>query len=199
MNITNTKMLCCLLLISWACHANAMLISSYSRIGAGGGTAAILTGFNFSFAWNGGADVFASSLNESNLGERFSFSSGADFDFAATFLGNGIADDIIEIRILSGSTTQPESFLFAGFDPFSQYNITAFDIVIDDVTFDTPGSDPNGSGIWTEYTLDYTLELYGTEVNRSVSEAYFSGVLALALIILLSTGKSNSLIANRKQ
>jgi hypothetical protein len=62
---------------------------------------------------------------------------------------------------------------------FSGFNITHIDMYVNAATFTSPGSNPNGDGNWTSFTIDRLLNIYGTPVPEPTSMAIFVPAIGL--------------------
>jgi hypothetical protein len=93
----------------------------------------------------------------------------SDLDGFAERLTNGV-DELFgvgsKIRVGlgggSGISFWSESEFFASFLPpgavdFSGHLIDEVTLTLDALTLDTPGSDPNGDGLWTDITAEITV------------------------------------------
>ena len=58
-----------------------------------------------------------------------------------------------------------ESILFGTLPDFQGYTIDAFGLKINDISFDSPGTDPNENGLWTDYSFDVTFNIYGSPAS----------------------------------
>ena len=47
---------------------------------------------------------------------------------------------------------------------FAGFKINYFKLTINSLTLDVPGSDPNEDGIWTDYSADLQIEVYGEKI-----------------------------------
>lgn len=63
---------------------------------------------------------------------------------------------------------------------FAGFVITSIDLVIDTLSFDTPGSDPNGDSLWTDVTFGATFVVNGNPA--AVPEPTTSFMLGIGLL-----------------
>lgn len=107
----------------------------------------------------------------SDIGSTFHITSAdsASFDDCVTMLTNGIDEEVYmssTIVVGGGSFThgaESEKFIKIGFDApdFAGYEIQSIALKLNAMTIVSPGSNPNGDGNWTDFTIDADLEIYG--------------------------------------
>jgi hypothetical protein len=149
-----------------------------SAVTRSGGSHTIATGVVFTLSEGimpGGPGVFNSLvLTPDDTGSSYTIVSSDDEDFTTVTdtLTNGI-DDYLSFQYTpypggggsGGGTT--ESGLFLGgvtgecLPDFAGFQIDYFKLTINSLTLDVPGSDPNEDGIWTDYSIDLQIEVYG--------------------------------------
>jgi hypothetical protein len=119
------------------------------------------------------------------------FSSGSTFDALALLLTNGQNDSLTwsMLNYWGGVSTGPmESVFFAG-SPYLTNGIDFAGATIDRVDFSitnqstSPGTDPNGDGIWTDWKFGIAMDVYGTP---AVPEPTSAALVLLALGGLVS-------------
>ncbi len=98
-------------------------------------------------------------------------SNNPDYQAAIAILTNGVDDFGQDFFSLVGGgavggNQRESSYLNGGilgnYDPdLSGAQITGVTVVFKRVQFDTPGSDPNSDGIWTDFTIDARVVLMG--------------------------------------
>jgi hypothetical protein len=71
-----------------------------------------------------------------------------------------------------------------GFD-LAGFNIDYYTLEFTGLTFSSPGSNPNGNGIWTDYTYSATFSVYG----QPVPEPGMMAILSLETGVLLAMGR----------
>lgn len=112
-------------------------------------------------------------LTLDDVGTTFMASTDPHSDFLGfvSMLTNGVDDDLgqgsrIRAGLGGGSSNgiAPESrwfseFLLPGSVDFSGHQIDEISLTLETMTFDTPGHDPNGDGVWTDYTADVTFTI----------------------------------------
>ena len=111
-------------------------------------------------------------VTPSDVGKTFTQSAvtSPDFDFFSSMLTSG-TDDIlyVQLRFPNGSsagTGAPESYWLNKFIQtetvdFYGWQVTEINLTVNSLTIDTPGSNPNGDGIWTDCVYDVTFSIYG--------------------------------------
>lgn len=157
--------------------SSSVLLAS-SAVTVGGGFSAVSTSVVLTLSEGimpGGPGVFDSIvLFPENVGTAYTIVSSDDEDFASVTdtLTNGIDDFLIFAFLFypsgGGSTGGfTESGFFLGgvtgeYDPdFEGFEIDYFILTINSLTLDVPGSNPNGDGNWTDYSIDLQIEVYG--------------------------------------
>lgn len=91
----------------------------------------------------------------------------SDFLNLAALLTNGIDDPITFDMVTDGGgagSTSPESMFFGktpGSPDFDGYVIDSIQFLIDSVLIATPGTNPNGDGIWTDYDIRGQVVVFG--------------------------------------
>ena len=113
-------------------------------------------------------------MYEADVGNIYPVSSGTEFDQSVALLTNGIDDWIstkMSLLLGSGIEVAHESIKLVFTDPsdptrvdFSGYNITSVNFTLNSLVFNSPGSNPNGDGIWTDMTLDGLVTFEGYAV-----------------------------------
>lgn len=115
-----------------------------------------------------------------DIGKRFSFNSGIDFNTTVSWLNDGINNEIINVcsNFYHGAACSggPESEIFLGFDSFADYHIESIDFIIKDLWFKTPGENPNGDGLWADTEITFDMEVYDAKVPESPTWLLFSSV-----------------------
>lgn len=137
---------------------------------------------SLSFQWGdydfNDSGLFNLVVTENDIGKRFSFDSGIDFDTTVSWLNNGVNDQSVYIcsAAVNGASCPggSESELFLGFDPLAHFNIESIDFIIRDLWFKTPGEDPNGDGFWVDTEITFDIEIFGTEVPEPSAWILFS-------------------------
>lgn len=113
-------------------------------------------------AWN---------IQTADIGSTYHLTSAnaTSFTDCTAMLTNGVNNDIVMTSILTtgygsfSSGTESGKFVKSGFvaDDFAGYTIQSIALKINNVTFASPGSNPNGDGQWTDFTVDADLQVYG--------------------------------------
>lgn len=116
------------------------------------------------------ATIFAGTLTEDDVGRTIAITSTTTPDFAAVagYLTNGVSDQVAISMSVPGAAgaigVGPEATSFTpicGAVDFAGCTITGFALEIEELTIASPGEDPYGDGIWTEFTLRFTLRVLG--------------------------------------
>ena len=130
------------------------------------------------------AVVFDLILSEDDVGKTFMVSSGTEFDEAVALMTNGVDDIVIEFGLLAGEVNL-ESITFFG-DPtgasgidFAGSTIESISLTVNNLTFNTPGSDPNGDGIWTEVDFNSTVRVNGVVPIPAAIWLFGTGLIGL--------------------
>lgn len=113
-------------------------------------------------------------VTPSDVGETFTQSpvTSPYFDFFASLLTSGTDDFLIiwrhfpEITGGGAGTGTLESnwlnkFIQTETVDFYGWQVTEINLTVNSLTIDTPGSNPIGDGIWTDYVYDVTFSIYG--------------------------------------
>ena len=156
---------------------SSVLLAS-SAVTAGGGWAAVSTGIVFTLSIGmmpGGPGVFDSLvLTPENTGTTYRIVSSDDEDFLTVVdsFTNG-ADDFLTFQYDGypseggGAGGSTESGFFLGgvtgeyLPDFTGLQIDYFTLTINTLTLDSPGSDPNEDGNWTDYDIELQIKVYG--------------------------------------
>ena len=115
------------------------------------------------------------SFTTSDIGSTFVLTAADDPDFTplVTLMTDGLSNRVGYVMAWTpigpdyGGNADYESVVFAG-SPFMTNGIDlqgtvidSFALHINDLNLDSPGSDPNGQGNWTDFRFSVTLEVYG--------------------------------------
>jgi len=112
-------------------------------------------------------DVFFEDVGESDVGTTFILDSGSIFDDAVSIITNGVNDSIYTEFAGSGIQRTEALFFFddssgaSGID-LAGATIERFELVINQLSVESPGTDNNGDGIWTTYSGNATFNVVGT-------------------------------------
>jgi hypothetical protein len=104
--------------------------------------------------------------------QRITMDSGPAFKNAVTFLTDG-HNGWVAIEVMSdsgGCASRKSELSFLTQKPpggsdrvdFAGYEVHAIELRLDEVDIESPGSDPNGDGLWTDFTLRGELVFYGS-------------------------------------
>ena len=115
--------------------------------------------------------VLDRTLGESRQIQYIALESDEVLDQVIAYLTDGY-DGRVETRVetasgaCSGSTSEDAFFPFkTGLNDqpidFAGYLVDAFEVRLDEVLIESPGSDPNGDGNWTEVSIRGALSVYG--------------------------------------
>jgi len=111
-------------------------------------------------------------IDETDVGQQVTLSAvdGPTFEQVADRLTDGVDDYVdLQVELGGGSARQAarESVWIDGglsgtLDPdFAGFEIGSVTLVIDAVSFDSPGQDPNNDGIWTDYSFQARIVVVG--------------------------------------
>ena len=160
--------------------SSSVLLAS-SALTVGGGSAIVMTGVVFTLSIGsmpGGPGVFDNLvLTPDQTGSSYTIVSSDDEDFftVTETLTNGV-DEYITFSFTGsppgggGAVSTTESGFFLGgvtgeYQPdFTGFEIDYFKLTINALTLDVPGSNPNGDGIWTGFSIDFQVEVYGHSI-----------------------------------
>ncbi len=129
------------------------------------------------------------------LGRTFSFVDvGTTFQLtAANTIGwsnftakltDGVDEYIFNTLANHGSGAIPESLVFgllsgASGPDLAGYSITRLDLALSSFSIQSPGQNPNGDGVWTDFSFGGTLAVYGVSpVPEPAFYSPFAGILA---------------------
>ena len=102
-----------------------------------------------------------------------------DFSGAVGFYTDGIDNNILwGMGVFPGGTVgvgSQESNIFGtpGTDLIGN-TITRFELTINSIDIDSPGSDPNGNGNWTDLMANYTIRIYGQPIPEPETLLFFA-------------------------
>lgn len=106
-----------------------------------------------------------------DVGETFTQTAvtSPDFNFFASLLTSGTDDQLfiwLHHPVGGAGTLAPESYWLNKFIQtetvdFYGWQVTEISLTVNSLTIDTPGRNPNGDGIWTDYFYDVTFTIHG--------------------------------------
>lgn len=143
------------------------------------------------FEQSPGTPLFSHRLTQSDVGNPFKVTPGNTSNFAQieTLLANG-ANDLISFGISGnrglGSAVGgfESSFTFNDGTDFKGFDLKRLTVTVDSLQVASPGSDPNGDGIWSDYSADYSLKVSAKPVPEP-STALGTLVAAIGFGVLL--------------
>ena len=76
------------------------------------------------------------------------------------------------------------------FDPVGSpdligYSISRIELHLDELTVDSPGDDPNGDGIWTDYSDEVTITFHGERMGDVIPEPATLSLLGFGALALV--------------
>lgn len=120
-----------------------------------------------------------------SIAETFILNCGSDFHEAVALATDGNLDPLnfdTEFSDGSGFGTSlgsKESAFYGTPIDLQGFNISQFELILN-LTFDSPGEDPNGDGIWVDAHRDWTFNVYGSPVPvPSAVYLFITGFLGL--------------------
>ncbi len=131
------------------------------------------------------------SFGTQDVGRVFTIASpldDPDFGSVTTALTNGSNDEIFWLFTAGGGSggVNLESDLFAAIDKSGPdllgYQIQSFSLRIDRLTFESPGRNPNGDGIWTDWRGQVTLTIEASQIPEPSCTCL--ALLALAVLAM---------------
>lgn len=113
-----------------------------------------------------GIPIFSKRLAQSDVGNPFKVTPGntANFSQIETLLTNG-ANDLITFGIsgnrgLSSSVGRFESsFTLNDAVDFKGFDLRSLTVTVDSLEVASPGTNPNGDGIWSDFSAAYSLKV----------------------------------------
>ena len=138
-------------------------------------------------------------FSENDIGNSIFFNSGESFRVATDFLTNGVDDELSWFLLAPagglGSISTESEFLFDGLGnqvDFFGTNISAFELIINNTYFISPGDNLNSDDIWTNYGYDLTLNIHGATAVPEPS-TYLLFLIALILTVMVRNNKNRLL------
>lgn len=150
-------------------NSYAMSLGEINNSGGGGGSV-IVTGMEFAWSSDEGLTMYWEVVTPFDVGKTFHQSSATseNFDFFASMLTSGTDDFLWIASFFPGgggsSNGAEESWWLNKFVPtqsvdFYGYEITDIALTVNALTIDSPGTNPNRDGVWTDYTFDVTYTI----------------------------------------
>lgn len=182
--------------IAAACTAEAGVIASFTHHDSGG-YGEIVSDLEIELAYDApraAIEGVGGSVGVAEIGQTFEMSSKNKAAFIAR-LTDGI-DDMLYIDLAGFG--QLESQWFAGIPGLSGPDLMGFDITriefrLDHISFDAPGSDPNGNGQWTDFRVSLTFNFHGVAPQQiEVPGPGGLGLLGLGLLGLAAIRQRRS-------
>ena len=126
-------------------------------------------------------------LGSSDAGITFTSNSAndPDFDDFVDRLTNGESDYIsVQISLVNGGGStigrREKDFFNLPTTDFQGSSISSIDLIFNQLSFDTPGRNPNRDGIWTSISGDYTIVVNAEP--KSVPEPMSTSAILIAAI-----------------
>lgn len=190
-----------LIFCSFVKDSSAVVLATYNWNAFLGGNRVGITDVDLDIFYNGAAILFDDlAIDTGSIGQTFTATSGTDANFSnfVSDLTNGInnlltlgvvpgAVDINGVFIgsgISGASNMLEAGVWfgdasglSGID-FQGMQIDSIQILINNLVINSPGSDPNGNGIWTDVQLNASVIVNGTAVPEPSTFLLFGFSLA---------------------
>jgi hypothetical protein len=207
MKIYLTKGSAWLMMLLPAAYSQDIMISS-NTFTAGFGQRSIFSQAKFDFGIYGYFLFDNIHFGNQNVGDIYAVSSDSqdpNFSLTVNFLENG-TNGFFEAGLdsstgIGGLTSISEAQLFPGLNgetlPQAGYQIQSFSFQIDSLSIQSPGSNPNGDGIWTDMSGQVSLMIYATQVPKPATMSLF-GIGSLLAICTLRTGRRQKQIQMTK-
>lgn len=173
--------------------ANAALIGTYTADG-GGGSAAVAEDMLFRIGYYSYPQPAEYFFEENLSGGLVSYelTSGSAFDSFAAQLTDGVDESVsFDHRLIvggapsaGGTRSASESEILIGGatgEDFQDYAIDRIVMTIVSGMLDTPGSDPNNNGVWTDFSFTVRLDIFGEALVSEVPLPAAAPLFALAL------------------
>jgi len=164
-------------------NATAVVLGTHGE-GSSGGFAAIATEVDFGFGYVLGGvypiELISWTVSPEDVGDTFHIydETDPDFDFMASMLTNGANDEIAFFTL--GSAHGWNDYLLAGGDiDFYGYTITSISLTVDFLSLTSPGRNPNGDGIWTDFNYDVTYKVWGVPEPSTLFPLALGGLVLL--------------------
>jgi len=180
-----------LLMTVWG-SANAATIGQFSVISLGSGTHGVgqvtidLTMFPFDYPTDPVEHILTVPISTADIGSTVLIDDKSTLDALGAYFTNGINDTIqlsVQVGGSGGGEFESESSAFGTAPDFAGYTITGIGFAINSLTIDSPGSDPNNDGVWTDYTYDIDFEVYGSIVPVPAAVVLFPSALTLLVFM----------------
>lgn len=194
----------CMMFVGISQAQAQVLLGSISNITSSGGSRGIRTSIDLDVGYRVDTDGLLHTLFDDvfavngDAGLLYTATSVSEPNFAAftALLTDGI-DQRIGYNTSTGGTDRFESFFFGagsslnGID-FQGFSISRYELFIDQASIESPGSDPNADGNWTDYDVSATFRIFGEQNSANV-------VPEPATMILFGTGIAGAFARRRKQ
>jgi len=121
-------------------------------------------------------------ISENDVGDTLFHDAESDPGFSGVvdYLING-QHDYVGIHFLGGGRNITEDAMTDAMGiqqvDFFGYDITRIGLTVHYLTFDTPGSNPNGDGIWTDYSYEVSTSFYGIPEPSTLLLLCLGGVI----------------------
>jgi uncharacterized protein (TIGR03382 family) len=105
--------------------------------------------------------TFTVSISSASTGQDYVFDAGSSgFAEFATYLTNGNSDTLVPG--FGGSSYSVSEFDTLGGQDLAGQAVTRIVVHVDAANVETPGSNPNGNGIWTDFSMSGEVRIYAT-------------------------------------
>ncbi len=142
-----------------------------------------------------GTPIFAKTITAADVGIPYTVTSAnnLNFDEITSLLTNGVSDTVffgvtsLDTGVATG--VFESAFTFDDATDFKGSLIDSLTITVNSFEADIPGRDPNGDGIWTDYTAEYSLSVKGKPVPEPANLLGLGAAVGFGVLLAKSRAK----------